>query len=67
VVALPADDAFCGEADMQLMLIYQEATYAFQMRRRCTVIRFISSSAKFGLCTVAGLNGALVDDKIRTF
>ncbi len=40
VVALPADDAFCGEADRQLMLIYQLTTSAFQMRRRCTVIHF---------------------------
>ena len=31
------------------------------MRSRCTVIHFVSSSAKFGLCTVAGLNGAFVE------
>ncbi len=56
VVALPADDAFCGEADRQLMLIYQLTNYAFQMRTRCTVIRFVSSSAKFGLCTLQRQN-----------
>jgi hypothetical protein len=32
-----------------------------------TFIRFVSSSAKFGICTVVGLNGTLVDAKIRTF
>jgi hypothetical protein len=26
-----------------------------------TVIRFVSISAKFGICSVAGLNGALVE------
>ncbi len=29
-----------------------------------TVIRFISTRAKFGICTVVGLNGTLVKDKI---
>ncbi len=33
----------------------------------CTVIRFVSTSAKFGICTVVGLNGTLVEDKMRTF
>jgi hypothetical protein len=32
----------------------------------CTIIRFVSISAKFGIGTVVGLNGALVDAKIRT-
>ncbi len=30
-----------------------------------TAIRFVSSSAKFGICTAVGLNGTLVEDKIR--
>ncbi len=29
----------------------------------CTVIRFVSTSAKFGICTVVGLNGTLVEAK----
>jgi hypothetical protein len=32
----------------------------------CTVIRFVSMNAKFGICTVVGLNGTLVETKIRT-
>ncbi len=32
-----------------------------------TVIRFVSTSAKFGTCTVVRVNGTLVEDKIRTF
>ncbi len=32
-----------------------------------TVIRFVSSSAKFGICTVVGLNGTLFEAKIGTF
>jgi hypothetical protein len=28
-------------------------------------IRFVSASAKFGICSVVGLNGALVEDKMR--
>jgi hypothetical protein len=31
----------------------------------CTVIRFISISAKFAICTVVDLNGTLVEAKIR--
>jgi hypothetical protein len=31
------------------------------------VIRFVSISAKFGICTVVDLNGTLVEGKIRTF
>jgi hypothetical protein len=31
-----------------------------------TVIRFVSTSF-FGICTVVGLNGTLVEDEIRTF
>ncbi len=33
----------------------------------CSVIRFVSISAKFGICTVVGLNGTLVEAKKRTF
>jgi hypothetical protein len=33
----------------------------------CTVIRFVSINAKFGICTVVGLNGTLVEGKIRTW
>jgi hypothetical protein len=32
-----------------------------------TVIRFVSISAKFSKCTVVGLNGTLVQAKIRTW
>jgi hypothetical protein len=32
----------------------------------CTVIRFVSISAKFGICTDVVLNGTLVEAKIRT-
>ncbi len=32
---------------------------------RHTVIRFVSTSAKFGICIVVGLNGTLVGDKMR--
>ncbi len=30
----------------------------------CTVIRFVSTSAKFSICTIVGNNGALVEAKI---
>ncbi len=33
----------------------------------CTVIRFVSISAKYGICTVVSLNGTLVEVKIRTW
>jgi hypothetical protein len=33
----------------------------------CTVIRFVSTSAKFGISTVAGLNGTHVEEKLRAF
>jgi hypothetical protein len=32
-----------------------------------TVIHFVSSFAKFGICAVVGPNGSLVEDKMRTF
>ncbi len=32
-----------------------------------TVIRFVSISAKFDICTVVGLNGRIVEAKMRTF
>jgi hypothetical protein len=35
--------------------------------RVCTVNRFVSTSAKFGTCTVVSVNGTLVEDKMRTF
>ncbi len=37
------------------------------VRSAYTVIRFVSISAKFGSCTVVGLNGTLVEAKIRTW
>jgi hypothetical protein len=43
-----------GESDR--LYIYQLTNYAFQMRSRCTVIRFVSSSTKFGLCTLQRQN-----------
>ncbi len=30
-----------------------------------TIIRFVSTSAKFSICTVMGLNGTLLEDKMR--
>ncbi len=33
----------------------------------CTVIPFVSINAKFGICTVVGLNGTIVEAKIRTW
>jgi hypothetical protein len=35
--------------------------------QRSTVIRFVSTSGKFGICTVVGLNGTLVEGKMRIF
>ncbi len=32
-----------------------------------TVIRFVSTNAKFGICTVMCLNGTLVEDKMHIF
>ncbi len=32
-----------------------------------TVIRFVSAIAKFDICTIVGLNGTLVEDKMLTF
>jgi hypothetical protein len=32
-----------------------------------TVIRFVSTSAKFGTCTVVSVNGTLIEDKMRRF
>ncbi len=36
-------------------------------RVKSTVISFVSIIAKFGICTVVGLNGILVESKIRTW
>ncbi len=32
-----------------------------------TVIRFVSTSEKFGICTIVGLNGTLLEDQMRRF
>ncbi len=32
-----------------------------------TIIRFVSTSAKFSICTVMGLNETLLEDKMRKF
>jgi hypothetical protein len=32
-----------------------------------TVIRFVSNSAKFSICTVVGLNGTLFEARVRKF
>ncbi len=32
-----------------------------------SVIRFVSISVKFSICTVVGKNGTFVEDKMRTF
>jgi hypothetical protein len=37
------------------------------LERLHTVIRFVSTNAKFGICTVVGLNGTLVEEKMRKF
>ncbi len=42
-------------------------TILYYLMGRRTVIRFVSTSAKLGFCTVVGLNGTLVEDKMRTF
>jgi hypothetical protein len=34
---------------------------------RSTVIRFVSTSDKFGICTTVGIMGLLVEDKMHTF
>ncbi len=44
----------------------EEHTRGLQMRSY-TVIRFVSISAKFGICTVVGLDGTLAEAKIRTW
>jgi hypothetical protein len=36
------------------------------IQRIYTVIRFVSTSAKFGTCTVVGLNGTLVKNEMHT-
>ncbi len=33
----------------------------------CTVIQLVSTSAKFDICTIVGLNGTLVEAKMHTF
>jgi hypothetical protein len=30
-------------------------------------LRFVSTNAKFSICTVVGLNGTLVENKMHTF
>jgi hypothetical protein len=42
-------------------------TYCAHFTCLYTVIRSVSADAKFGICTVVGLNGTLVKAKIRTF
>jgi hypothetical protein len=37
-----------------------------QTKIKYTAIRFVSISAKFGICIVIGLNGTLVEAKTRT-
>jgi hypothetical protein len=39
----------------------------FLIGGHCTVIQEVSTSTKFDICTVVGLNGTLVGDKIRKF
>jgi hypothetical protein len=39
-------------------------TYILYCGAKYTVIRFVSTSAKFGICIAVGLNGTLVEDKI---
>ncbi len=50
--------------------VLRKLNYSFMKDTRfinCTVIRFVSTNAKFGICTVVGLNGTLVEDKMRKF
>jgi hypothetical protein len=47
----------------------QLGEWAIHMRMNTqayTVIRFVLNSTKFGICTVVGLNGTLVEAKIRS-
>ncbi len=37
------------------------------MQQACPVIRFVSTSAKFGTCTVVSVNGAFGEDQMRRF
>jgi hypothetical protein len=43
------------------------AQVLFEGKGLHTVIRFVSTGAKFGIYTVVGLHGTLVEDKMRTF
>jgi hypothetical protein len=48
-----------------LYVDYRESTPKHDHGQPYTVIRFVSTSAKFGICNVVGLNGTLVEDKMR--
>jgi hypothetical protein len=42
-------------------------TSAGERNGNCTVIRFVSTIANFGICTVVGLNETLIEAKICSF
>ncbi len=56
---------------LKIKFLFLENRYAcpiwiFIFGTRHTVFRFVSTSAKFGICTVVGKKGALVEAKIST-
>jgi hypothetical protein len=48
------------------VLIYEFASDYSKLPYISTVIRFVSISAKFRICTIVGLNGTIADAKIFT-
>ncbi len=66
----PGQDRFTSEYEASIL-----AVTGLRYQRTCikdldpslpsTVIRFVSISAKFGICTIVGLNWTLVEAKIR--
>jgi hypothetical protein len=58
-----------GDASLHIYYIQQQSylNLSCLVLLFCTVIRFVSISAKFGICNVVSLNGTLVEVKIRTW
>ncbi len=52
---------------ISLYVDYRESTPKYVPWEPYTVIRFVSTSAKFGIGTVVGLNETVVEDKMRWF
>jgi hypothetical protein len=55
------------QCDVIRSFLIDDPTNTGSQQHRYIVIRFVSKSAKFGIFTVVGLNGTLVEDKIHTF